>query len=86
MFSNLQEGESIGIPELESREDQVKLVQELLTLVEGESHESEEYYQNLSDLFDYDYCMSDNFKSAFMDEIRNLIAFEKEWRESEDND
>lgn len=74
------------VPAMESREEQSKLVQELLTLVEGESHESEEYYKNLADLFDYDYCMSDNFKSAFMDEIKNMIAFEKEWRESEEND
>lgn len=77
---------AVIVPEMESREEQSKLVQELLTLVEGESHESEEYYTLLGDLFAYDYCMSDNFKSAFMDEIKNMIAFEKEWRESEDND
>lgn len=74
------------VPEMESREEQSKLVQELLTLVEGESSEIEEYYQEyyhlMADLFRYDYCMSDNFKSAFMDEIKNSITFEKEWRDS----
>lgn len=73
---------AVIVPEMESREEQSKLVQGLLTLVEGESSEIEEYYHLMADLFRYDYCMSDNFKSAFMDEIKNSITFEKEWRDS----
>ncbi len=65
------------------REEQQKLVVELLTLVEGESHETEEYYHVLSDLHEYSYCMSDEFKEAFYNEVQNAIEFEKEWRASE---
>lgn len=68
------------------REDEEKLIVELLSYVEGESHETEEYYRILSDLHEYSYCMNDEFKEIFYNEIQNLIEFEKEWRASmEDN-
>lgn len=65
------------------RTENIELILELLKLVDGESHETEEYYHLLSDLYEYDYCMSDTFKEAFIEEVKNAISFEKEWRASE---
>lgn len=56
--------------------------EEFKNITRGESDENIEYFNLLEELHGYDYCMSDEFKSAFYEEIDNILQYEKEWRAS----
>lgn len=55
---------------------------ELDRLTHGENDETTEYYDLLKQLHAYDYCMTDEFKAAFYEEVDNHLEYEKEWRAS----
>lgn len=57
-----------------------KLVETLQSLYEGQNNEAQEYVDLLSELANYEYCMSDNFREALQEEINVMIDLENEWK------
>lgn len=57
-------------------------INEIKSLVEGDSDETVEYYNLLEELNGYRDHMSDDFQEVFDNELSDIIAFEKGWRAS----